>query len=75
MVKNWTDFGGLLEIMGTGMEMGQVDVLNGIAMKGKSGRIFVIEKLWLVVFEIELEETLKIERVGALKPFFFDPKK
>ena len=52
VVKNWTDFGGLLEIMGTGMETGQVDVLNGIAMKGKSGRIFVIEKLWQVVFEI-----------------------
>jgi glutamine cyclotransferase len=31
-----------------------VDVLNGIACDGETGRLFVTGKLWLRLFEIEL---------------------
>lgn len=49
-VVAWMDMKGLLSVM----ELGRVDVLNGIAYDEKTDRIFVTGKFWPTVFEIKV---------------------
>ena len=52
-VTAWLDMSGLL----SAEDLAQpVDVLNGIAFDGETGRLFVTGKLWPRIFEIELVE-------------------
>lgn len=50
-VTGWLDLAGLKHRLNPG---GPVDVLNGIAYDGKTGRLFVTGKLWPRIFEIEM---------------------
>lgn len=52
-VTGWIDLGGLLPEKD---RLLPVDVLNGIAYDGASGRLFVTGKLWPKLFEIELRK-------------------